>query len=347
MLAETRRLARVSNLELDPRETVDECRAAGESAAPMVVLEPREVPLGGPRAMTVHRTLPQRARSTIGAWCFVDHYGPDDVSLTGGMTVPPHPHIGLQTVSWLFRGEVRHRDSVGSDALVRPGELNLMTAGHGISHTEYSTPTTTVLHGVQLWLMLPDASRDVAPSFEHTEPVPFSLATDAGESVRAHVFVGSLVDFPEHAAVTDVHSPLLGAQLELPAGASLDLALDASFEHGILVDQGAIEVDGAALSERQLGYLEPGRERMRVYATAESRVLLLGGAPLNEPIVMWWNFVGRTHDDIVQARADWQAQAIEGSREASGRFGFVPESHGEGPLPAPVLPTVRLKPREQ
>jgi redox-sensitive bicupin YhaK (pirin superfamily) len=337
----------VSNLELDPAELLGDCRAAGESAAPMVVLQPREVPLGGPRAMTVHRTLPQRRRSTIGAWCFLDHYGPDDVSATGGMSVPPHPHIGLQTVSWLFRGEIRHRDSVGSDALVRPGELNLMTAGHGISHTEYSTPQTTVLHGVQLWLMLPDAARDRAPSFEHTEPEPFELSTDAGAAVRTHVFIGALRDHPEHAAQADVHSPLLGAQLELPCGAELDLGLDPAFEHGVLVDQGRVELDGAPLAERELGYLEPGRTRVRIYATAATRLLLLGGEPLGEPIVMWWNFVGRSHDDIVRAREDWQQQAIDGPRSPRGRFGFVPESRGEGPLPAPLLPTVRLTPRRQ
>ncbi|HEY0249216.1 MAG TPA: pirin family protein [Gryllotalpicola sp.] len=337
----------MSNLELDPAEVVDECVVAGASAAPVVILEPREVPLGGPRAMTVHRTLPQRRRSTIGAWCFVDHYGPDDVSLTGGMTVPPHPHIGLQTVSWLFRGEIEHRDSVGSHALVRPGELNLMTAGHGISHTEYSTPGTTILHGVQLWLMLPDAERDRPPSFEHTEPEPFRLTAEDGAAVATYVFMGALLDHPEHAAIADVHSPLLGAQLELPAGAVVELTVDRSFEHGILVDAGAVAVDGDAIAARQLGYLEPGRERLRIAATDAARIVLLGGVPLGEPIVMWWNFVGRTHEDIVRARTDWQSQAIEGDRAADGRFGFVPESRGEHPLPAPVLPTVRLKPREQ
>ncbi|WP_027479420.1 pirin family protein [Gryllotalpicola ginsengisoli] len=337
----------MSNLEREPAETVAECVADGAEARPMVLLEPREVPLGGPRAMTVYRTLPQRRRSTIGAWCFIDHYGPDDVSLTGGMNVPPHPHIGLQTVSWLFRGEIEHRDSVGSHALVRPGELNLMTAGHGISHTEYSTPETTVLHGVQLWLMLPDAERDRPPSFEHTEPAPFDLLTDAGVPIRTFVFVGALLDHPEHAADTDTHSPLLGAQLELPAGAWIDLAVDPSFEHGVLVDHGAVTVDGSPLAARELGYLEPGRSRVRLAATDASRLILLGGRPLGEPIVMWWNFVGRSHDDIVRARADWQAQAILGDRPADGRFGFVPESHGEAPLPAPALPTVRLKPRDQ
>lgn len=106
------------------------------------ILSPRDVPLGGLRAMTVRRTLPQRQRSLIGAWCFVDHYGPDDVSATGGMVVPPHPHTGLSTVSWLFSGEIEHRDSAGHHAMVRPGEMNLMTAGRGITHSEYSTPST-------------------------------------------------------------------------------------------------------------------------------------------------------------------------------------------------------------
>src|SRR6476646_7970832 len=131
------------------------------------VIVPRQVPLGGPRSMTVRRTLPQRQRSFVGAWCFVDHYGPNDVAATGGMSVPPHPHTGLQTVSWLFSGEVEHRDSAGHHAFVRPGELNLMTAGRGISHSEYSTPATTTLHGTQLWLALPDRNRQVDPAFEH------------------------------------------------------------------------------------------------------------------------------------------------------------------------------------
>ncbi len=141
----------MSNLEDKPDEV--ECRAHPTTG--VEVMTPRDVPLGGPRAMTVRRTLPQRQRSLIGAWCFLDHYGPDHVADTGGMSVPPHPHTGLQTVSWLFTGEVEHRDSAGHHAMVRPGELNLMTAGHGISHSEVSTPETTVLHGAQLWVALP------------------------------------------------------------------------------------------------------------------------------------------------------------------------------------------------
>jgi len=136
------------------------------------VLTPREVPLGGLRAMRVRRTLPQRHRSLIGAWCFVDHYGPDEVDQTGGMVVAPHPHTGLQTVSWLFDGEIEHRDSAGNHALVRPGELNLMTAGRGISHAEVSAPDTTTLHGAQLWVALPEAARNGDPAFEHFAPSP-------------------------------------------------------------------------------------------------------------------------------------------------------------------------------
>src|SRR5580704_6508933 len=161
----------MSNLEKEPPELLSE--APLEVGAGVEILEPRDVPLGGPRAMSVRRTLPQRARSLIGAWCFLDHYGPDLVSATGGMTVPPHPHTGLQTVSWLFEGEIDHRDSVGSHAVVRPGELNLMTAGGGIQHSEVSLPQTTVLHGAQLWIALPDATRHSAPFFERFVPVPF------------------------------------------------------------------------------------------------------------------------------------------------------------------------------
>ena len=135
----------MSNLEKAPPEIVGEPEPAPASG--LEILAPRDVPLGGPRAMTVRRTLPQRSRSLIGAWCFVDHYGPDLVADRGGMVVPPHPHTGLQTVSWLFAGEIDHRDSIGSHAPVRPGELNLMTAGNGIAHSEVSTAATTVLHG--------------------------------------------------------------------------------------------------------------------------------------------------------------------------------------------------------
>ncbi|QDZ15116.1 pirin family protein [Humibacter ginsenosidimutans] len=338
----------MSNLERHPTELVADCDATvNEDArgaiavhdAPhadgIFLIEPRDVPLGGPRAMPVHRTLPQRAKSTIGGWCFLDHYGPDDVSVTGGMRVPPHPHTGLQTVSWLFEGEIEHRDSVGSHAMVRPGELNLMTAGHGISHSEDSTPETTVLHGAQLWLALPDAWREQTPFFERTLPTPVRI----GGAV-ARVFIGELAGASADATV---FSPLVGAQLDLDAGATLMLDVRAEFEHGILLDLGDISVEGVEVPHRHLAYVPPGRRLLRLSSVGGARILLLGGEPLGEQIVMWWNFIGRDHDEIVASRDEWQREVIDGE-DASGRFGTVAGYPGN-PLPAPTMPTVRLKPR--
>lgn len=326
----------MSNLERDPVEVlVGDDEVAADSG--VQILEPREVPLGGPRAMTVRRTLPQRRRSLIGGWCFVDHYGPDDVSQTGGMQVPPHPHTGLQTVSWLFEGEIDHRDSVGSHALVRPGELNLMTAGRGISHSEVSTPQTRTLHGVQLWVALPSASRDVAPFFEHHVPTVSALGA---ASVRT--FVGSLAG--DGTAAT-VFSPLVGAELVVPEGSRVTVPLEPSFEHGVLVDSGVVTVAGVDVPPAHLAYLCPGRESVEVTAGpgGPARLLLLGGEPLGEEIVMWWNFIGRSHEDVVAARAEWQRDVIDG-QDPDGRFGTVHGFDGNA-LPAPALPTVRLKPR--
>lgn len=304
------------------------------------VMIPREVPLGGPRAMRVRRTLPQRGRSLIGAWCFIDHYGPDDVEATGGMSVAPHPHTGLQTVSWLFDGEIEHRDSIGSKAAVRPGELNLMTGGRGISHSEVSTPDTTTLHGVQLWVALPDAARDVEPGFEHHAP-----AAVRGPGWQARVFLGTA--FGSTSPVR-THTPLLGAELMLARGRRLVVDVDAEFEHGILLDVGLLRINGAEVKPSELAYLAPGRNTIEIAADDEARLLLLGGPPFGEEIVMWWNFLGRSHEEIVGFRAEWQAQitgggalVAEGRQVDEGRFGVVDQTLA--PIPAPGLPNVRLK----
>jgi redox-sensitive bicupin YhaK (pirin superfamily) len=326
----------VSNLERDPAEIV--CAATVLTAAPATVeiLQPRDVPLGGPRAMGVRRTLPQRGRSLIGAWCFVDHYGPDDVSVSGGMVVPPHPHTGLQTASWLFAGEVEHRDSVGSLAMVRPGELNLMTAGAGISHSEVSTPSTTALHGVQLWIALPEGTRHQAPHFENHVIAPILR-----DGATLHVFVGSLAG---HTAAAAGDTPLVGAQIDLPAGAAVDLAVAAGFEHGVLVDAGLVRVAGSTVQPNELGFVAAGPTGIRLENVGDSaaRLVLLGGEPLGEEIVMWWNFIGRSHEEVTAFRAQWQAEVIDGA-DAAGRFGRV--DYPGAALPAPALPTVRLKPR--
>ncbi len=317
----------MSNVETHPSELI--CESASGAAA-VEVLDPRDVPLGGPRAMTVRRTLPQRSRSLIGAWCFADHYGPDDVSVSGGMDVAPHPHTGLQTASWLFSGEVEHRDSLGVHAVVRPGELNLMTAGHGICHSEVSTPQTTVLHGVQLWIALPDAHRDAPRDFQHH--VPEAVALD-GASAR--VFLGSVAG---RTSPVRTFTPLLGAELVLEPGARLALDVDAAFEHGVLVDVGEVRLGGTALARGSLGYVGPGSTALHLAnaTDAPARVVLLGGEPLGEDLVMWWNFVGRSHEEIAHFRDQWQAE--------SDRFGRV-EGYPGDRLPAPPLPMGRLRPR--
>ncbi|GAA4943032.1 pirin family protein [Streptomonospora halophila] len=336
----------MSNLEAAPREVACSSPAAPDAdELPLGrVLEPREVPLGGPRAMRVRRTLPQRAQSLIGAWCFVDHYGPDDVSASGGMRVPGHPHTGLQTVSWLFSGEVEHRDTTGAHALVRPGEVNLMTAGSGIAHSEYSTPETAALHGAQLWVALPDAHRFTAPGFEHYAP---PLVEEDG--ARALVFLGSLLG---HTSPVPTFSPLMGAEITLRAGQRLRLDVDPAFEHGVLVDTGALTVAGTAAASGQLVYRPPGTRTLSLHAVdrGATRVLLLGGRPLNERIVMWWNFVGRTHEEIAGFREQWQTERADGGAPSdrpsrSSRFGPFPQQW-ETTLSAPDLPNARLRPRE-
>lgn len=318
----------MSNVDAAPVET--DC-AAGPPGG-IEILCPREVPLGGPRAMKVRRTLPQRRRSLVGAWCFADHYGPEDVRTRAGMNVAPHPHTGLQTVSWLFDGEVEHRDSAGVHALVRPGELNLMTAGAGICHSEVSTPTTSVLHGVQLWVALPDSARHGPRNFDHYVPQPITL----GEATVS-VFLGALAG---QRSPVRTHTPLLGAQVDLPAGATVDFDVDEVFEHAVLLDSGSLTVAGEAVAAHEMAYQGTGSARLALTNTGAeaARAIVLGGPPFDEQLLMWWNFVGRSHDEIVQYRREW-----EGHDE---RFGSVTGYLGTPTrLPAPPLPAIRLKQR--
>ncbi|MFI7106394.1 pirin family protein [Nonomuraea sp. NPDC050227] len=300
----------MSNMERDPREL----RCAADGGDRSEVLTGREVPLGGPRAMRVSRTLPGVHRRMIGAWCFVDAYGPEPAL----MRVPPHPHTGLQTVTWLLAGEVLHRDSVGSLSEVRPGRLNLMTAGRGISHSEESPGTT--LHGVQLWVALPEAHRRTAPAFEHHATLPVL----SGPGFDATVIMGTLGGVTSPATT---YTPLVGA--EVTVDGTGEVPLDPAFEHGLLLLDGEIEqaVPGT------LRYLPPGPGTLRL--SGRGRVLLIGGEPFGEEIVMWWNFVGRSHEEIAAFRKEWA--------EGEG-FGAVEGFDGE-PLPAPTLPSIRLKPR--
>jgi len=301
----------------------------GESTAGVEVLSARDVPLGGPRALQVRRTIPQRARTLIGAWCFSDHYGPVEVA-AGGMDLPPHPHTGLQTVSWLFSGTIEHRDSLGTHSFIRPGELNLMTGGRGIAHSEVSTAETTVLHGVQLWVALPEAHRDAGRDFQHHVPEPVRI-----DGAELRVFLGSL---DGETSPVRTFTPLLGAQLDLDPHATVTLPVDPGFEHGLLVDTGDVQLDGTSVPPAELGYVAPGVDVLTVTnrSDAPARTILLGGPPFEEEIVMWWNFVVRDHEEILRARQEWE--------DATDRFGDVEGYHGRR-LPAPPVPDVIMTPR--
>lgn len=327
----------MTDLEVAPQLVVlaDEPGVTG-----VQVLEPREVPLGGVRAMTVRRTLPQRRRSLIGAWCFLDSYGPDEFAASGGMRVPGHPHTGLQTVTWLFEGEIEHRDTLGTVRVIRPGEVNLMTAGAGIAHSEYSTPGTTRLHGAQLWIALPGHRRTGERAFENYAAPQFAV----GDSL-VRVFLGELAGAASPVATA---TRIVGAELLLPPGGAVELDIDPHSEHGVLVDGGSVAVDGVPGSTGHLLYREPGQATLRLESADGARLLLLGGTPLGEPIVMWWNFVARSHEEIVEQRELWQAQlgGLAATGERDGPYGTFPEAWGSV-LPAPELPTVRLRPREQ
>ncbi|WP_252435389.1 pirin family protein [Pseudonocardia humida] len=312
----------------DPDELLGATVATG-SEPESVLLPGHDVPLG--RYTTVRRMLPLRRRRMVGAWCFVDHFGPEDVRDRPGMQVPPHPHTGLQTVTWLVEGEIVHRDSLGSDQAIRPGQLNLMTSGHGIAHSEQSPPEHPPgMHGLQLWVALPEGARHGQPRFEHHAALP--VRREGAATVT--VLVGRYGGLRSPARV---HTPLLGVEFVFDGPGSLRPALDPGFEHGVLVVAGAATVAGTALERGSLLYLAPGRSDAPVEVSGGARVLLLGGEPFTEDLVMWWNFVGRSHEDIARARADWTA---------GRRFGGVVDC-AHPPLPAPELPTVRLKARDR
>lgn len=274
---------------------------------PIEITESSQAQVG---IVTVRRALPRRQRRTVGAWCFADHMGPADATPTRGLDVGPHPHCGLQTVTWLTQGEVLHHDSLGTEQLIAPGQLNLMTAGHGVSHSEEATGSYAgPVEGIQLWMAQPATTRDGDPAFEHHASLPVE---DLGGG-QATVLVGTLGDA---ASPARIDSPMVGA--ELLVDGPVAVPVDPTFEHGLIVLEGAVEVDGAVLTPGHLGYLAPGLDELVLAPEPSARVMLLGGVPFPEPIVMWWNYVLRDRAEATAAHRAWLAD--------DGRFGTV-DSH--------------------
>ncbi|WP_432009394.1 pirin family protein [Streptomyces bacillaris] len=314
---------------LDRQATPSVCGGRGFVVAEPVreLLTPRRVPLG--ESTEVRRLLPNLGRRMVGAWVFVDHYGPDDIADEPGMQVPPHPHMGLQTVSWLHDGEVLHRDSLGSLQTVRPRELGLMTSGRAISHSEESPkPHARFLHGAQLWVALPDEHRHVEPHFQHHTDLPAVTAP----GLTATVILGEL---DGAASPGTAYTPIVGADLALTEGAEARLPLNPDFEYAVLSMSGKAEVDGVPVLPGSMLYLGCGRRELPLRALSDAGLMLLGGEPFEEEIVMFWNFIARSGEEIVQARNDW---------EKGSRFGEV-RGYDGARLSAPELPATPLKPR--
>lgn len=294
------------------------CVALGAADARVESYPGRELSLG---SLAISRALPVRDRRLVGPWCFLDRFGPLTFNQGRPMDVAPHPHIGLQTVTWLLQGEVVHDDSLGYESVLRPGGVNVMTSGSGIAHAE-QTPgdNSGRLHGVQLWVALPGDQRQMPAGFEQVEEVP-ALELPAG---RVQIFSGTLHGRTSPA----VHfSEVLGADLQVHPGHSLTLPLDPHFEHALLVLSGDAALNGQPLEDRVLYYIGSARSDMNVSSRNGGRLLLIGGPPFPEKILMWWNFVARTHEEIAQARADW---------EEGQRFGEVTAYKGPR-LSAPSL----------
>lgn len=288
-------------------------------------LEARNSILG--EGMLIRRALPHRERRMIGAWCFLDHAGPVDVSDGKGMRVGPHPHIGLQTFTWMIEGEVLHRDSLGNEQIIRPGQVNLMTAGQGIAHSEESpTQRSPQLQLAQLWIALPDSHRHMPPAFEHYPVLP-RCGVGGFETT---LLVG---EFGPQTSPVQVFSPLLAVDLVSRGAAQGALPLRPDFEHGVLVLEGRADIGVAGsppqnLEAGTLLYLAPGHAEIALQCADACRLLLVGGAPFEENVLLWWNFVGRTRDEIAAATEAWNAHTA---------FGEVHGYAGD-PLPAPAVP---------
>ncbi len=270
----------------------------------------------------IARALPHRDKRMIGAWCFLDHAGPVEFSQGQGLDIGPHPHMGLQTFTWMIEGTLMHTDSLGSKQLIQPKQVNLMTAGYGISHTEVTPPNETQLHTAQLWIALPDEQLNMPAKFQHYPDLPVVQQ----DQIECRVLVG---EFLGQTSPVEVYSPLLAVDLYAEQAHQTSFSLNAEFEYGVLLLSGSAQVNGQTLTTENMMVFATGSTELSLSLAAESRVLLIGGEPFKSPILLWWNYVGRTEEGIKEAHQQWLAQ--------DDRFGNIPDYPGER-LKAPDFP---------
>jgi redox-sensitive bicupin YhaK (pirin superfamily) len=305
-----------------PITTLDADAQAEKSSpvesAGIEIIDGREATVG---AMRVHRVLPRRPRRTVGAWCFADLMDPTFVTEDRGAEIGPHPHMGLHTVTWLVSGELLHHDSLGSEQLIRPGQLNLMTAGAGVAHAEEGTGTYRgEMQGIQLWVAQPEATRHGSPAFEHHVDLPQVDFPGADATVLVGEFAGAV-------SPARADTPLVGVDLDLRA-ATTTWPVQRRFEHALVVLDGAVTINGSRVVPGQLAYLGADRDELTLSTADPARVLLIGGEPFGEALVMWWNFVARSREEANTAAQQWN--------EEDERFGRVNSSLAR--IPAPLFP---------
>lgn len=274
------------------------------------------------RGTVIKRALPSRQKRMIGAWCFLDHAGPVTFPQGDGLDVGPHPHIGLQTFTWMIEGTMMHTDSIGSKQLIRPKQVNLMTAGYGISHTEVAPDTETRMHAAQLWIALPDDKINMAPQFDHYPVLPVVEK----DNIEFTVLVG---EFMDTVSPVQVHTELLGIDVFAKEQTKTRIPLNPKFEYGFMALEGDAIVNGHDLNSDNMVVLEPGISQIEVELPKGSRLLLIGGEPFESPILLWWNLVGRTQEELKTATEQWINQ--------DARFGTIPDYDGPR-LEAPAFP---------
>jgi hypothetical protein len=279
---------------------------AGDDERVVDAREGRRTTVGG---LPIIRVLPTKGRRTVGAWCFVDLMVPADIMDPPLMELGPHPHIGLSTVTWLLSGEALHGDSLGTEQLIEPGQLNLMTAGHGIAHAELGLKGG---RGIKMWVAQPEETRHGESTFEHHADLPV-WEFETGEAV---LLMGSLGNAESPATAA---TPLMGAELRMRTG-TVEIPAETSFEYALVPLDSPMRIAEHVVEPGWIGFVDEGTDMLRIDAgDGGGRAMLLGGTPLGEPIQMWWNFVARTRDEITAAWRAWRDRDTD-------RFATVPSS---------------------